>query len=726
MRNLRSLHKALANLHKVAAEVSERVPKFPRDLVLPEIIAQELDRLFVGKQPHAIFNDPCRATTRTADALDPAHPLHQVTIIDRPFVTLRQPAIDLDVDAMVKQVRAVLNVNYRDGPRARNLLAIVRGVGTGKTRCLEELRAALLHDSDILPLLLTFNNWTPLEEAEKQPQAGWLGDPPRVAAVLCICRRILIAFYADLTLEEAPQLLNKLASALGPRINEVTLPALLAGVAIHCARRGNAKGLVLMLDETLRLSEFFRLDDPAAELRTALLDIVPASLQTALVMSALAISPLGISLSGRQVESLCVPNKLTAETVLQKWWQTDTLLGTPQKRQLRPVLLFLAEMSSDLPRGLERIGEGVAKIMQSENYRELLEQLIASVVEELRRIYRVTMPPPNVLLAALQNRTVDFLDTQQVNYPHFISSSSLTNAITLPAGRAVPRLNILLLLAASDDTSSFFADLASLMNDIASPQAMKDPGSILECFGRHWLAFRLRLFATAAGKCMRLSEILSIDVACFQKIDLPRPTLLSDWQVQLTVLSYDEPKQFLQLLAAVAVSTERPFGMITPHQKEAFDTGLLVWTNRQPHLFLFDYKSAWESGHQPTARKWKGLAQARYVSGLAQTTDEFPPQSAAAAMAAGRYSFVYLTANGNFTEAAADEVAATGKTDAIPPIILGRKHMESFLGFSSGIYQALRAIRQEALNTPTSNAAVPAKARKAEKALNPPTKRQKG
>eukprot|EP01012_Entosiphon_sulcatum_P016555 TRINITY_DN2147_c0_g1_i3.p1 TRINITY_DN2147_c0_g1~~TRINITY_DN2147_c0_g1_i3.p1 ORF type:complete len:440 (-),score=59.20 TRINITY_DN2147_c0_g1_i3:121-1440(-) len=432
--DLQSLSAALVRLHTVATEVAGiALPQ----MVLHEKIAQELDGLLASKQPHTIFTDARRATTKVADATDLAHPLRAVAIIDRPCTTLRQPAIDLDVSAMVMQVRGALKVGHRDGPRARDLLAIVRGVGTGKTRCLEELRAALLHDSDILPLLLTFNNWTPLYEWERRPKGGWVGEAARVAAVLSICRRMLIACYADLTLEETQKLLDAdLAHALGARINDETflLESLIVGVAIHCARRLNAKGLVLMIDETVRLCEFFGLEDPVAELRAALLDIAPASLQTALVLSALSISPLGRTVSGRRVQALVVPDRLNTELVLQKWWQTDLLLGTPGKRELRPVLLFLAELSAELPRGLERIGEKLATIMQSDNYRLLLEGLVESVVTELQAIYScVEVPPPYVLLSALQGTPVDFLDTQKADFPKLIITSSLTNPA--PPGR---------------------------------------------------------------------------------------------------------------------------------------------------------------------------------------------------------------------------------------------------------------------------------------------------
>ena len=82
-------------------------------------------------------------------------------IIDSPWITMASPLIGFDAQATTD---AVLEVAALPAcPRGKPVIAIVRGMGGGKTRALESVRRLMLRRDGVLPLAITFNNNTHLD-----------------------------------------------------------------------------------------------------------------------------------------------------------------------------------------------------------------------------------------------------------------------------------------------------------------------------------------------------------------------------------------------------------------------------------------------------------------------------------------------------------------------------------------------------------------------------------
>ena len=110
-------------------------------------------------------------------------------LIDSPEKTMAHGIIGFDPKAAAAEILKCSGEKI--GPRTEPLVAVSRGSGGGKTRCMEETRRKLLEEKDVLVLTLTFNNLTPCADDRFKPAT----DPVTLFLLGVIAR---VVWFSDI------------------------------------------------------------------------------------------------------------------------------------------------------------------------------------------------------------------------------------------------------------------------------------------------------------------------------------------------------------------------------------------------------------------------------------------------------------------------------------------------------------------------------------------------
>jgi len=236
----------------------------------------------------------------------------------------------------------------------------VAGVGSGKTRTIEELRRVLLTEEGVLPLAITYNNYWHLVGTE----LGWSKSGKMCFALTVVARMASMLYGKPLVDVLSVMEPYKASLTHGPNagvrvIHDFVLHAVEQVNAIREGKNDKPKvtGVVLLVDETLvpveRMKDKFdTLFDVTQVLRDAILiyPILPEStgqsppLKTALVISSLSPGPLGAREGGgRALEMVQLPAHLPAREIVQKWWGCDKWSETDQDHLTLPAGGHLCE-----------------------------------------------------------------------------------------------------------------------------------------------------------------------------------------------------------------------------------------------------------------------------------------------------------------------------------------------------------------------------------------------
>ena len=100
------------------------------------------------------------------------------------------PLIGLDMEHNVALIRREALI--KPSPRTKPLVAVMRCMGGGKTRTLEEVRRVFLKDPNVLTLPITFNNEIPIRGRDV-----WKEAPANKEwwYTLSVTSRLLAVFY---------------------------------------------------------------------------------------------------------------------------------------------------------------------------------------------------------------------------------------------------------------------------------------------------------------------------------------------------------------------------------------------------------------------------------------------------------------------------------------------------------------------------------------------------
>ena len=317
---------------------------------------------------------------------------------------LTHPPIALDVDACLKKIKGTLD--EPDAGRSKDLIAVARGTGTGKTTAIEwTLRESRMRWTDTLCLGVTFNHQT--AAGRDLVMNGYkFKDWPMTYAVGVVARMAVGVFGEQL--EGVYDALTKPAvyKVLSKKRGEGDAEEVVRSCVEYLLERTGKTKIFLALDETLAAERALLWSFPPSQqveagwkrtgrsnyeawklVEHALLD-PPAVPRGALLVSSLErIRPT--TDSSRLINPLPVPARLEPAEVLSQWWYVDCSLEnssyddptltlaeiraqSPRKTIYKPAnpesefrLQWLALLATSLPRGLEYMKEQLDKEMMS-------------------------------------------------------------------------------------------------------------------------------------------------------------------------------------------------------------------------------------------------------------------------------------------------------------------------------------------------------------------------
>lgn len=289
------------------------------------------DKLFVNDRPHN-----CYLGGDWEEIPKDSH----IFIINDVVTTMPNDLLAFDLAQATDLILGVCNAP--GSTRTKHLIETVRGQGGGKTRALEEIRKRFMTDtSHVLPIMITFNNWTPFDETTDK------------SFEVSVVARMAVVLY-DKTLDSVYEMFTQ----NGQGLNGFEPISLIQGFVLHAMGRVNelrsdqVTHFVLGIDELVQGSRSsHNPKDPLCNLRKALLQKFDPY-RCALVVSSLEAAPLGFTESGRAIFPLKLPATLDPEEIMQKWWKIEQLpcfLQAENQDKLRSLLLLLAQALTSTP-----------------------------------------------------------------------------------------------------------------------------------------------------------------------------------------------------------------------------------------------------------------------------------------------------------------------------------------------------------------------------------------
>lgn len=205
--------------------------------------------------------------------------------------------IDFDAQAACDEI--LRSCRRYDDCRDKPVHSVVRGKGTGKTRCLEELKLCMFSTPHVLPITITFNN--PWEIGDLYDNWKLCGVTSAQSSVcLSIIARVASAVYAIPLATSSDLIKNNLLRIDDINSAEVSkglIPRFLMKVVADGNRIRDANNqvtkVVLMIDETMKFVDFMKRDLKDAHVMSivssSVLDHAPLNdlVNTSLVISSL-------------------------------------------------------------------------------------------------------------------------------------------------------------------------------------------------------------------------------------------------------------------------------------------------------------------------------------------------------------------------------------------------------------------------------------------------------
>eukprot|EP01035_Chromulina_nebulosa_P020408 gene20408-26485_t len=191
--------------------------------------------------------------------------------------------------------------------RKKPLLAVVRGQGGGKSRCIEELKLSLNSRENVLALAITFNHKTVFNEIEIWDTNEW-----DIFSALLHLSRIASSFYEENFTDILIRIKNTFSTTIKPYGQSIKTLVILVEEVMKFEE-------IVKTSKVLNMADFFEAN---SVLRSALLNeyiLGDRIVNVALVVSSLQIKPLGKSTSGREIEALELPESLNPNKLIKLW-----------------------------------------------------------------------------------------------------------------------------------------------------------------------------------------------------------------------------------------------------------------------------------------------------------------------------------------------------------------------------------------------------------------------
>ena len=515
---------------------------------------------------------------------------------------MSHPIIDFDVKGNCDMILETA----KDPPdnRWKKIIAVVRGMGSGKTRCLEEIRRELLKRPGVLPIAITFNAGNGIIADE----LTWGGDCDTSFALMVIAR-CASALY-DVDIGKMLQLMYRNLQHFDiPHVESAgyhLVDMFLRYVVYNERQRGKLiEDVVIIVDEVVKavtmLKEVYKYSvQSSAILREALLNekVEPFEFNTALCISSLEI--FGDTQFGRSIKSLCIPLALSTLRIVQEWWKA--------KKDEEFILLYVAACVNSLPRAVEIVATYLTKHCDRSKDQMFIRDLFVYLREELSDRYAwKTFPERNLLYSIIFAKSVPLDDAVQ----RFIAHSILFNSVETCRCRVeeivpISSLTVLAGITSKEKdikrwTINIYEDTLEEIANMANDGIAE--GVPFESFFANWMRYRW-LIARAAGKGVTLAELLGIE----DEMTLPEAHIFNEvlnvvataslpreGNFDTLIVSSDEDAAgHLKEVEEIYVDANHPIAVRRGAKDDKFDLLVLIYQGegKAPLLFYMDFKSA--------------------------------------------------------------------------------------------------------------------------------------
>ena len=512
---------------------------------------------------------------------------------------MRHSIIDFDVKGNCDMIIDTA----KDPPdnRWKELVAVVRGMGSGKTRCLEEVRRELLKRPGVLPIGITFNAGSGFKDYEM----GWGGDCDTSFALMVIVR-CASALY-DVDLGKMRQLMDRNLRGLEIESAGYHLIDMFLRYVVSNERKTGKQidDVVIIVDEVVKAEskpkEVYKYSvQSSAILREALLNekVEPFDFNAALCISSLELSSFGSSQFGRSITSLRIPSALSPLRIVREWWEA--------KKDEEGILLYVAACVNSLPRAVEIVATYLTEHSDRSKDQSFIRDLFAYLREELSDRYAwKTFPERNLLYSIIFAKSVPLDDKVQ----RYVAHSILLNSVERCRCRVdeiVPISSLMVLAGINSKeidirrwTTKIYEDtweeIANMANDGIAE------GIPFEYFFANWMRYRW-LIARAAGKGVTLAELLGIE----DEMTLPEAHIFNealnvvataslpregDFDT-LIVSSDEDAAEHLKEVKEIFVDANHPIAVRRGAKDDKLDLLILIYQGegKAPLLFYIDFK----------------------------------------------------------------------------------------------------------------------------------------
>lgn len=648
-------------------------------------------------QPHSVYT--CGSSVPPRD-LGPLLLIHDASLLSAPL-------IDLPIEDIADMVLKTCDDWAND--RAKALLAIVRGMGGGKTRALEELRRSLLREN-VLPLAITFNS-----SMNFDPNEIKLCRTAEHSFAVSVLVRLTISLYGI----SQDTVRRKYLKAFCNLAHKHTAVDLIRGFLWHAAEKirkarnqpKHAKiRLVVLVDEAVKVEAAFQ-EDILRVLRDAVLGntstqfLIGPGITSTMVVSSLLLLPVLKTSSGRKIVPIVLPATLDCDRVLHEWWMPDKSSVVDYALKLAH-LKFVAIALNGLPRCLEEVNTFLIEKKQAKFTVAFCTDLWKHVINSIAARYKRFTSPSHAAVSALV-----FGDPIRLNehVMALIQGSDFTNSITDfdDEFQIVPEASIGMILSKKNwDQHIHLSLIEELFTNFLVKKNRAD-GDALEEFVFRWLIVRLEVACLSGETTMNLSRLLFGEHST-----IPRAQDEVTMQTQTDIYSHfslSPNVQYVhlsitnQLLPSIkspdlffkdirkyeSALTDRKVLLFRTAKGERFDVLLIVGDTNKCRVVFIDAKSSQEpptsSNRDADNFELPNHHQYQSVVDLMDAAKHWNQQSDyascfSAALAAGNFVFVFMCTHTG---------ASFLKQRAV---VLRRNELQSFFGPLWHFYVAVRSI----------------------------------
>lgn len=486
-------------------------------------------------------------------------------IINDPEFTMQNEYLGDHLEVCLETVKKVLMIP--PSTRLKPLVVTVRGMGGGKTRLLEELRAATNLAPNTLALSITFNNKMSYSAQDEQFFIG--SHMLRVNILLSILLRFAATVYdvsySDFRIHMNTEVMNLDASMLKDEAEVV-----LFGRHFVCR---------ILLD----IDSSFRRDVPSVPMKDVLLFVdevmaIPRSLQdmsivaadmgvkaavsifskavldeafvigddhspvnTCLTISSLEISVLDMTSSGRAISVLTVPERLDAGEIVRRWWCKQYLPTMHDTDLFR--LRLIAETVNTQPRVVSlvpsileskvdlkgRLLTGETPFMTGSFIAALYKDLLVNISERYCTITGDVSAEKLVSLVYGDKERLDSASAKMIERSYYTNSVQIVmeNRVFKPVG------SLMMLAGTStaystvsavdllDPYDCFYALLTCTTEVIACSGSAE--GASLEVVTEWWIKCRIATSKASGATSLKLGRLLPFFLGGEGELEIPVP-----------------------------------------------------------------------------------------------------------------------------------------------------------------------------------------------------------